>query len=130
MASPQPVFDQVVTGNGLVQQTLWVDLGLIPRDRYLMLGYATLIAEDKTCTFELCSNLQGFSDGNLSHVQMHDWSNAAGGTSVDRDMYQDGNIATLTVVSTGVEHVWLYISGHSGTNGAFDYILRYTTLGA
>ena len=125
MASPQPIFDTIISGSGLVGTESWVDLGLVPLGRQILLGYATYIAEDKNCQFETRSNLYGYSDGSLIHTQLHDWVSVPTGSSMDRDFYFDGNVNTLTVVSTGAEHLWVRVVSRSAASGAYDYIIRY-----
>ena len=125
MASQQPIFDTVISGSGTVNAEGWIDLGLVPNGKQLLLGYATYIAEDKNLQFETRSNLAGKSAGSLADTQLHDWAAASGGSGVDRDFYQFGYVNTLTGVSTGVERLWLRIRSNSQSLGTWNYILRY-----
>lgn len=126
MAIIQPLFDTVIYGSGTVQTELWIDLGLIPSGKQIWLGYATYAGVDKNVQFETRSNSSGTSTGTAANTQLHDWSAAQQGSSVDRDFYQNGNIMTSTVVSTGVERLWLRVLGQGNVQGGFDYIIRYT----
>ena len=125
MAVQQPIFDKTISGSGTVNQELWVDLGVIPNGKQLLLGYATYIAEDKALQFETRSNIAGQSTGTIGNTTLHDWTATTTGSSVDRDFYQYGYVNTTTVVSTGVEKLWLRIKSGSAAAGAWDYILRY-----
>ena len=126
MAIIQPLFDTVIYGSGTVGTETWVDLGLIPTGKQIWLGYSTYAGVDKNTQFETRSNLSGTSNGTTANTKLHDWSAAQAGSSVDRDFYQNGNIMTSSVISTGVEHLWLRILGQGQTQGGFDYIIRYT----
>jgi len=126
MAQVQPVFDSIMTGTGSVNAELWVDLGLIPNGKQILLGYATYTAEDKNLQFETRSNLSTKSTATVVDTTLLDWTSTTAGGSVDRDFYQYGNIATTTVMSTGVEHLWLRIRSQSQAAGVYDYIVRYT----
>lgn len=125
MAQLLPIFDLVLYGTGTVGQEVWVNLGSIPTGKQFLLGYATYIAQDKNCQFETRSNLTGMSTGTAGTTQLLDWTSAQGGTGVDRDFYQFGNINTLTVVSTGVEKLWLRVVTQSASTGVYSYIIRY-----
>lgn len=126
MAIIQPLFDTTLSGAGTVGTETWVDLGLIPSGKQIWFGYATYAAVDKNVQFETRANISGQSTGTIAHTDLFDWSAAMGGSSVDRDFYQYGNIMTVTLVSTGVEHWWLRIAAQGQAQGGFDYIIRYT----
>jgi len=127
MAVIDPLFNTVVSGTGIVQTETWVDLGVIPSGYKLWMGYATYAGIDKNTQFETRSNTSGTSTGTVGNTVLHDFAGSQAGSSVDRDFYQYGNISTETVVSTGVEHLWLRVMGQGNVQGAFDYILRYRT---
>lgn len=129
MADLQPVFDQdtsgKITSNGTEK---WVDLGLIPNGKQMLLGFATFCAEDKNYQFEIRCNRPTKSAGTIADTDMLDISGAAAGGSVDRDLYYGGLINTLAPqdqVSTGVEHWWLRVTSQGSSSGTFDYIIRY-----
>jgi len=122
-----PLFDTVISNSGTVTTETWVDLGAIPSGKQIWFGYATYAGIDKDTQFETRSNNTGTSTGTVANTQLHDFAGAQTGSSVDRDFYQYGNIMTASVVSTGVEHFWIRVTSR-GASGAFDYILRYTTL--
>jgi hypothetical protein len=126
MADFQPIFESVMYGTGTLNAEVWVDLGVIPSGKSYLLGFATYIAESKTCQFETRSSLAGKSAATIADTQLHDWTSAQAGTSVDRDFYQNGLIATETVVSSGVEHLWLRIRAQSSSSGTYNYIIYYT----
>ena len=127
MASQQPIFELVMFGSGTVGTDIWVDLGIIPSGKQILLGYATYVAIDKNTQFETRSNLEGYSDGTTAHTELHDWTSTASGTSIDRDFYMGGNVNTLTVIgSNHNERLWLHITAQAASAGAFDYIIRYT----
>ena len=124
MADVQPIFDKVISGTGTLSTDLWIDLGAIPTGKQIFYGYATLVAEDKACQFELRSNTTGNSTGATGTTTLHDWSSANGGDSTDRDLYWYGNISALSVVGTGTEHWWIHVKS-KGASGVVDYIIRY-----
>jgi len=124
MADVQPIFDKVITGSGNLATELWVDLGAIPTGKKIFYGYATLVAEDKACQFELRANYSGKSAGTVADTDLFDWCSANNGDSNDRDLYWFGNIALLSVVGTGTEHWWIHIKS-KGAAGIIDYIIRY-----
>ena len=124
MADVQPIFDKVITGAVTLTTDLWIDLGAIPTGKKIFYGYATLVAEDKACQFELRSNLVGQSTGTAGTTELHDWCSANSGDSIDRDFYWYGNIALLSVTGTGTEHWWIHVKS-KGASGVVDYIIRY-----
>ena len=126
MANLIPIFDQIIAGAGSVGKELWVDLGVIPSGKQIWYGFATLIAEDKNCNFELRSNLTTKSVGTNTETALHDWASASSGSSADRDLYHDGATTILSTLSTGVEHWWLKITSNSQTAGNVDYLIYYT----
>jgi hypothetical protein len=126
LAAQDPIFDVVISGTGTVGTETWVDLGVIPNGKQLLLGFATYIAQDKTNQFETRSNLAGQSAGTAAATQLHDWASTSAGSGVDRDFYQNGYINTLTVTGTGVERFWLRVTAQSSSVGVFNYIVRYT----
>lgn len=128
MASVQPVFDLTQVGSGSLNAETWVDLGVIPTGKQILFGYCTFAAEDKTCQFELRSNLATKSAGSVAETSLLDWSSAPGGNSVDRDLYWYGNIATTGVVGSGVEKTWLRVRAQNQSSGNFDYIIHYTLI--
>lgn len=126
MADQLPIFDQVVSGSGSVGTEAWVNLGTIPNGHQWLLGYATLIAEDKTLQFELRSNKSGQTAGTLAATDLLDWSSASGGSGIDRDLFQFGYINTETVLATSAgEKLWLRVTSKSASAGLYDYIIRY-----
>jgi hypothetical protein len=125
MADIQPIFDKIVSGSGSVGTEIWVDLGAIPIGKKIFYGYATVVAEDKACQFEIRSNLVGKSTGTAGDTDLHDWCSANAGESSDRDMYWYGNIASMSVLGTGTEHWWIRVKSKGASTGIFDYILRY-----
>jgi hypothetical protein len=127
MATLQPIFNQILSGVGIVGKEAWVDLGLIPTGNSIWFGFATMIAEDKDLQFEIRCNTAGQSVGDAAHTMLHDYSSAQSGTSVDRDFNKSGYVTILTVTGTGVEHWWLRVRSSSQTSGNFDYIFYYAT---
>jgi len=125
MAAQQPIFDTIIYGTGTLGTSTWVDLGAIPTGKQISIGFATLVAEDKNLQFVLRSNLTGQGAGTDNATALHDWAAAPSGLSVDRDLYQNGNIQTVTVVGTGTEHWWLHVQAQSNATGTYDYIIRY-----
>ena len=126
MAQIQVVFDTVISGVGTVGTESWVDLGAITSGKQIWIGYCTFGAVDKNLQFELRSNNSGTYSGTTAATSLHDFSGASLGSSVDRDLYWYGAIATLSVISTGVEHWWLRVIGQGNSQSAFEYIIRYT----
>jgi hypothetical protein len=126
MAQQQPIFELTLSGSLSGNLEVWVDLGVIPTGKQIFLGYATYISEDKTAQFETRTNNTGQSTGTTVNTALLDWTSMPAGTGVDRDFYQGGNINVLSVVGTGVEHMWLRIKSGSNSSGAYDYIIRYT----
>jgi hypothetical protein len=126
MASVQPIFDVVVSGTGVVGTETWVDLGAITSGKQVWFGYATFGAVDKNLQFELRYNNTGLSTGTTANTTIVDFSGAQAGSSVDRDFYWYGALATMTGVSTGVEKVWLRVLGQGSSQSGFEYIIRYT----
>lgn len=126
MATIQPIFDTIINGVGIVGTETWVDLGTIPTGSQIWIGYATYGAVDKNLQFETRSNNIGTSAGTAAATQLHDYCGAQQGSSIDRDLYWGGAIATLTVTSTGIEKLWLRVLGQGQVQSQFEYIVRYT----
>jgi hypothetical protein len=126
MANIQPVFDTILPGSGTVQTDSWVDLGLIPSGKQIYIGFATYAAIDKNNQFELRFNNAGQSAGTMLATTLVDYASAVQGSSVDRDYYFGGAVATLTTIGDGTAHWWLRVLGQGNTVANFDYILRYT----
>jgi hypothetical protein len=126
VAAQQPIFDLTLSGTVTMNADRWIDLGAIPNGQAILVGYATLIAQDKNLQFELRTNKSGQSAGTAAATDLLDWCAAQGGTGVDRDLYWGGNINTLTVQGSGVEHWWLHATSQSSSSGVLDYIIRYT----
>lgn len=125
MAQVQVVFDTVISGSGTVGTEYWVDLGVIPSGKQIWLGYATYGAVDKNLQFETRYNNSGSSVGNVANTTLVDYCGAQSGSSVDRDFYWYGAIATMTIVSTGTEKLWLRVVGQGQSLSTFEYIIRY-----
>ena len=126
MSTIQPVFDTVISGSGTVGTETWVNLGTITTDKQFWLGYATLGAVDKNLQFEIRYNNSGQSTGTTGTTTLIDYSGTQAGSSIDRDFYWYGALATMTPVSTGTERLWLRVLGQGSSSSSFEYILRYT----
>jgi hypothetical protein len=126
MSAIQPVFDTTISAVGTVGTETWVNVLAIPSGSQVWIGYATLGAVDKNLQFELRYNNSGQSTGTIANTVIMDFSGAQAGSSVDRDFYWYGALATMTVVSTGVEKLWLRVLGQGNTAAGFEYIIRYT----
>lgn len=126
MASVQPIFDTIISGTGTVGTETWVNLASIPNGNKIWLGYATLGAVDKNLQFEIRCNTSGQSTGTIGNTTIMDFSGAQSGSSIDRDFYWYGALATMTETSTGVEKIWLRVIGQGQSVSAFEYIIRYT----
>jgi len=122
----QALFDTNISGTGSVGTETWVNIIAIPNTKAIWIGYATLGALDKNLQFEIRYNNSGTSTGTTGNTTLIDFSGAAQGTSVDRDFYWYGALATMTLVSTGVEKLWLRVLGQGSTSSSFEYIIRYT----
>jgi hypothetical protein len=127
MASIQPVFDLTMSNTGTVGTETWIDLGTIPNGKQFWVGYATFGAVDKNLQFELRYNNTGTSTGTLANTTLMDYSGTTAGSSIDRDFYWYGALATMTTVSTGSEKLWLRVVGQGQALSGFEYIIRYTT---
>lgn len=132
MAGLQPTFDLTFIGGGTYSggTDQWTDLSdAIPSGKQLWLGYATLISDDKTLTFELRPNLIGQSTGTVGNTVLRGFASVLAGDSTDLDLFYYGNIITLapvTAQSTGVEKLWLRIKSGSASSGTWSYIIYYT----
>ena len=126
MSAIQPVFDTVISGSGTVGTETWVNLGTITSGKQIWIGYATLGAIDKNLQFEIRYNNSGQSTGTTGTTTIMDFSGAQAGSSVDRDFYWYGALATMTPVSTGVEKWWIRVTGQGATSAGFEYIIRHT----
>jgi len=129
-----PSFDQVAYGSGTVTSETWIDLLAgtahtpIPAGKQILIGYITLISQDKPLKFQLKPNLPTKSLGNDGDTQLRSFSSVPKEDSKDLDLNFYGEIVTLapvTAVSTGVEKLWMKVTGN-GAIGAFDYIIYYT----
>ena len=121
-----PTFEKTFEGSDVVTSELWVDLGAIPVGTQCWFGFAVFIAIDKSLAFHLRTNKAGLSAGDLASTTLHDYGAAVAGDSVDRDLHRDGNTFIASIVSSGVEHVWLRVTSKSGSAGDFDFIVWYT----
>lgn len=126
MSAIQPVFDTIASGTGTVGTETWVNILTVPTDKQLWIGYATLGAVDKNLQFEIRYNNSGTSTGTIANTTIMDFSGAQAGSSIDRDFYWYGALATMTIVSTGVEKLWLRVIGQGSSQSSFEYIMRYT----
>ena len=137
MAQLMPTFELAFMGSGNVNSEAWVDVTAaqpnpnspIPSGRRVWLGYASLISDDKTLTFEIRPNLPTKSAGNTIDTQLRATVSVPAGESREIDMHYGGNVATLAPVSadsTGVEKVWLRVRSGSSSTGAYSYIIYYT----
>ena len=126
MSAIQPIFDAVINGTGTVGTETWVDLGVIPSGKKLWIGYATYGAVDKNLQFETRTNNVNTSTGTLANTTILDYCGAQSGSSVDRDFYWGGALATMTSTSNGVEKLWLRVLGQGSVASSFEYIIRYT----
>lgn len=131
MASEQPIFDLILSGNGSISGgEVWVDLGAITTGKQMFIGYATFcnITAQNGLVFEIRTNNVGASASTTAATYLLDSSGAQMGDSVDRDLYFNGNINTFAPInaSTGVEHWWLRITQPSASTNTFQYIFRYT----
>jgi len=126
MADLIPTFEKILSGTSTVQTETWIDLGAIPTGKKIWYGYASFIAEDKNCSYEVRSNLAGQSAGTVGATTLHDWSSTPQGEVTDRDLYRDGNIMTTSVTGTGTEHWWLRVRAQGQVVGVLDYIFYYS----
>jgi len=136
LASIIPIFDLVCIGSGTVTTETWVDLtsfgpdvnSPIPNGKQLLLGYITLISQDKPLTFQIKPNLPTKSLGTDAETQLRAFASVPKEDSKEIDLNYYGQITTLAPVSapsTGVEKLWLKVTGN-GAIGGFDFILYYT----
>jgi hypothetical protein len=126
MANLTPVFDLTISGAGTVQTDSWLDLGLIPVGKQIYYGFATLAAIDKNNQFEIRYNNAGQSTGTVAATILLDYSSTVSGSSIDRDFYMGGAIATLSLIGDGIAHWWIRVLGQGNTVANFEYIIRYT----
>jgi hypothetical protein len=126
MANLQPIFDTILSGAGTYQTEIWIDLGVIPTGKQIFIGYATYSAVDKNGQFELRYNNAGQSTGTAGTTNLVDYASASSGSSIDRDYYFGGCIATMTIVGDGMAHWWLRTLGQGNVVANFYYILRYS----
>ena len=122
----QPLFDLLASGTGSVGTETWVAITTITSGKQIWLGYATLGAVDKNLQFEIRYNNTGQSTGTTGNTTLIDFSGTSTGTSVDRDFYWYGALQTTSGTSTGVEKLWLRVTGQGATSAGFEYIIRYT----
>jgi hypothetical protein len=130
MASIVPVFESLFLGSGVVNSESWIDIaGIIPTGKQLWIGYASLISNDKTLTFELRPNIPTKSLATIAETQLRGFASVLAGESKDLDLYYYGNITTLApiaVPSSGVERLWMRITSGSNSAGTYNYIIYYT----
>jgi len=122
----QPLFDLLASGTGSVGTETWVAITTITSGKQIWIGYATLGAVDKNLQFEIRYNNTGQSTGTTGNTTLIDFSGTSTGTSVDRDFYWYGALQTTSGTSTGVEKLWLRVTGQGSTSAGFEYIIRYT----
>lgn len=122
------LFDLILQGSALMTNELWVDLGIIPNNSQIMLGYATYTPDGKTITFELRSNLLGYSTSTTGTTKLHDRVTVKDLSVIDRDYYQNGRLQTLTVSSTGIEKLWIRLTSKSNASADAYWWIYYTVL--
>lgn len=124
-----PLFDKTYVGQlNFSNQEVWVDLGLIPNALQIMFGFTTYSCDGKTITFEVRTNKIGFSDGSLVNTDMHDRVSVRDGDSKDRDYYKNANTTRKSVISTGIERVWLRLKSKSNNNADAYWWIDYTEI--
>lgn len=122
------LFDQIFQGSATMTGEFWVDLGVIPNGSQIMFGYATYTPDGKTITFDLRSNTAGLSAGTTAATTLHGRATVRDLNESNKDYYANGRIQTVTVQSTGVEHVWLRLTSKSGNSADAYWWLYYTLL--
>lgn len=122
------LFDQIFQGQATMTSELWVDLGLIPNGSQFMFGYGTYTPDGKTITFDLRSNTTGNSTGTTGTTTLLGRATVRDLNESNKDYYANGRLQTVTVVSTGVEHVWLRLTSKSGNSADAYWWIYYTTL--
>ena len=118
------LFDKTVSGSGSNGATLWIDLGLIPSGFDFRIGQWTVYGA-KTETFYLYTNTIGKSASGTTNCTLLAQIAPKAGATTTQDLYKNGSLYTKTVLSTGVEHWWLYISSKSSTAAAYNYKVLY-----
>jgi hypothetical protein len=125
------LFDQTLAGpppgTATAGSSLWIDLGLIPNGFDYWIGQATYTSNYKIFALNLWTNKAVKSAGNLNDTDPLDsWTSSSKVKSTVRDLYKNGRLHIKTVISTGVEHWWLYLTSKSSSAQSYNYDLRYT----
>jgi hypothetical protein len=122
------LFDQRLAGpppgTATYGASLWIDLGLIPTGTCKWIGSRTYTSAYKPGTFELRTNKATKSAGNLTDTTLLDtWTSS---TKVKSNTKSLAPLNVKTVVSSGVEHWWLYLKAKSATAQPYSYSIDYT----
>jgi hypothetical protein len=120
------LFDLTNSGSASVGAETWRDLGLLPTGARYWIGKAVYTAIGKLMTFELRTNTVGKSAGTTAATTLLDTAAVKAGTTISRDLYQNGRLHVATVIGAGVEHWWLRIYSKTTTASTSNYSLNYT----
>ena len=121
------LFELNFSGSSSVGSEAWLDLGLIPTGQRLWIGSAQWTSVSKAITFSIRGNLVTKFTGTLANTALIASGAPKVGATLSQDLYKNGRLHTVTVVSTGVEHLWLYLKAKSATSGNYLYKIFYTT---
>ena len=122
------LFNLTNQGQAVMNNELWIDLGVIPNGTQVMFGYADYTPDGKTITFDLRSNTAGQSAGTVGATTLHGRLTVRDLNIGSADYYRNGRLQTLTVQSTGVEHMWLRLTSKSNAAADAYWWIYYTTL--
>lgn len=120
------VFELIKSGSGSNAANVWIDLGLISNGFDNWIGSWTVYGA-KIETFKLYTNNTGKSASGTTNCTLIASVALKAGVTVTQDLYKRGNLHTMTVKSTGVEHWWINIVAKSSTLASYNYKVLYTT---
>jgi hypothetical protein len=120
------LFNVTISNSGSVGTEAWVDLGTITTGKEFWIGKAIYTSINKVAIFELRTNNIGQSTGTTANTKLLDTASVKTGSSLTRDLYKNGSLHITTVLSTGIEKLWLRVLTKNAIAGTYQYSVSYT----
>jgi len=119
------LFNLSKTVSGTVGSSAWIDLGIIPTGYDFRISSWTCSSPSKAISFYLYTNNLGASASGTANCTKLALVAAKSGATVTQDLYKKGTLNTKTVIGTGVEHWWVYMTAKSSTSGTYNINIIY-----
>jgi len=121
------IFTSNITKSGSYGSADYIDFGAITIGSKFWFGTCQFASPDKSGTFEVRTNLAGKSTGTDADTILHGSISAGSRTgTVTLDLYKSGTLITQSVLSTGVERVWIKAKSKTASAGSYYASINYT----